>query len=154
MKFLHEFIDNGDGTKRDNGWWKISEDGKHLENPCGGYHDYIPCQDDVIAEADSWDDLDYSFLLKPDSPYGWIDREGKFYGCAYSDHSAVASRILHSSERTLEMQGYIKIYRNFEGKTEWFIEWDYCHSGGITEAQEKTLEEKGFKNYWKERVLE
>lgn len=148
MKFLHEFLKYGDGTKRDNGWWKISADGTNLLNEVGGYHPYIPCPDDIIAEADSWDDLDYSYLLKPDSSYGWIDRDGKFFGCDYSGHRDIAERILHSSERALEMQGWIKIYRDFDGKTTWFIEWDYCHSGGITEAQEKTLEEKGLKNYW------
>ena len=149
MRFLHEFFKNADGTKRDNGWWRISEDGKHLINAYGGWHDYTPSSDDIIAEADSWDDLDWSHLLKPDSPYGWIDREGKFYGCSYSNHDAVAERILHSNDRVLEEQGWIKVYRASTGETVWYTDWRYCRSGGITEAQEKTLEEKGLENYWR-----
>lgn len=149
MKFLHEFSKYGDGTVSDNGWWQISEDGKRLLNGAGGWHDYIPSDDDIIAEADSWEDLDWSCLIMPDSPYGWIDREGKWYGCKYSDHASVANLVLHSSERALEMQGWIKVYRNFRGEVDWFFD---CDLGAIrsrlTPAQVKTLEDHGIYEPW------
>ena len=152
-KFLHEYSRYSNGLIVDNGWWKISENGKYLKNRCGGYHSYIPREDDVICEANGWDDLDYSYLLQPNSKYGWIDRDGKFYGCDYTHHSALAERVLKKSERELEKLGWIKVFADFNGGIAWYIDFDQGIRGRVTEAQVKTLIDRGImpeeqKDYW------
>lgn len=133
-KFLHEYLEYPCGLKIDNGWWKIENN--YLYNRAGGSHSYVPNENDIIAEVNDWDDLDYSYLLKPDSEYGYIDREGNFYGCDYHEHSDIAELYLKTTERELEEKGWIKIYRSHNHKTTYYYEHN------LTEAQIKTLEEK------------
>lgn len=122
MKFLLEYSRYNDGTKICNGWWKISADEKYVENRCGGFHDYIKYDDDIVVEANNWDDLDYSYLINPDSPYGWLAPDGTFIGCNYADHSAIITRVLKFySENEAENNGYIKIFRDFNGKRSWYM---------------------------------
>ena len=138
-KFLHEYIRYADGSVKENGWWKI--DGNRLVNRFGGNHEYEPHQSDEIVEAADFNDLtdkvDYSYLLSPDSPYGWIDLEGNFYGCNYTEHSTLAYCYFKSSERELEMKGYVKVYRGHRGIS-------YYIEGYLTDAQAATLRERGF----------
>ena len=148
MKFLHEFSRYGNGVVLDNGWWKISENGKYLENRSGGYHGYTPREDDIIVEVDDWDDLDYSYLLKPDSPYGWIDRDGKFYGCDYRHHNALAIYVFRKDdEEDLIREGWVKVYRDFQGKICAYYDWSLGVRGRLTEAQEKTLDERNIEHF-------
>lgn len=144
MKFLHEFLRYSDGTVRDNMWWRISEDGTMLFNRCGGHHSYEPSEDDIICEVDSWDDLDYSFLLKNESPYGWIDRNGKYYGCEYEDHDDIAELVLHKTSRQLETEGWIKVYRSFNRGIETYIDDKWNHL--VTPEQLRTLSEKNLED--------
>lgn len=148
MKFLHEYLRYSGGTIIDNGWWEISEDGTRLINIYGGWHNYTPREDDIVVEADSWYDLDWSHLLKPDSPYGWIDRDGKWYGCGYQNHSAVAEFVLGKTERDLEESGWVKLYRRYNGETDWYMESDQGIRNRITQAQIKTLKEHGIYEKW------
>lgn len=136
-KFLLEYQEQGDGTYRPNGWWQI--EGDKLVNRVGGYHDYTPAEDDVISEVDSFDDLDYSYMLDVDSPYGWIDLDGTWYGCAYSEHSEVAKRVLHSNDLQLESEGWIKVYRGYPTTCQ---KW-YQRTKFPTEAQRCRLEQLG-----------
>lgn len=140
MKFLHEFLKYSNGTVVDNGWWRISDDGTKLVNRCGGYHGYEPSEDDIVCEVDGWGDLDYSFLVKNDSPYGWIDRNGKYYGCEYEDHEDIAEFVLHKTSRQLEAEGWIKVYRGYGRERETYIDEKWWHL--VTPEQLQTLVEK------------
>lgn len=128
MKFLHEFLTHRDGTTVDNGWWEIR--GDRLVNTVGGYHYYTPKDDDIIAEAESIEDLDWSFMLKPESEYGWLDIKGQFYGCDFQEHGQIARLVLKTSERALEESGWIKLYRDYPKGIGW-----YCERSHITKAQ-------------------
>lgn len=139
MKFLFEKQQYADGIVRDNGWWRIS--GDRLYNRCGGSHDYVPHDDDIICEANDWDELDYSYLLKPESKYGWIDRNGRFYGCNYEEHDDIAELVLHKSSRQLETEGWIKIYASFTHDIEAYIDDKWRRL--ITPEQIQTLSDKG-----------
>ncbi len=140
MKFLHEFLRYSDGSITDNGWWKISEDGTKLLNRCGGYHSYEPSEGDIICEEDSWNDLDYSYLIKNESPYGWIDRNGKYYGCEYADHDNIAEFVFNKTSWQLECEGWIKVYRGFARERETYINDKWSHL--VTPEQLQTLSEK------------
>lgn len=136
-KFLHEKIDG-----RDNGWWKI--DGDRLVNRVGGWHPYKPEEDEEIIECEGWNELegkiDYSYLLKPNSRNGWLDRGGNYYGCNYSDHDILAQKVLKKSEIELENLGWVKIGGYTEEKE---VYWD-VRRHRLTEQQIKYLVD----NYW------
>lgn len=134
-KFLHNFSEYNDGTIVDNGWWKI--DGCYITNLYGGRQAYEPSDDDIIVEADDITNLDWSCLLKPDSIFGFIDRNGKHYSCDYGEHRLFAQLYLKSNERCLEIQGWVKIYRNYNRQIEYYYE------NNLTNAQILTLENLG-----------
>lgn len=82
------------------------------------------------------------------NPYGWIDREGVFYGCNYHEHSICAARYFGYSEAAAESSGYIKIYLDktmAKYDPQHFLPngygW-YC-SNHITQKQANTLAELG-----------
>ena len=150
MKFLHEYFKHNDGTIYDNGWWEI--DGNRLYNINGGWHDYNPSSDDIIIEADGWDDIPMDYLLDDEAITGWIAPDGKFYGCNPEEHMLIAEKVLKSSESMLENQGYVKIYMNpgyliyaMKQKGYNISTYEFLSTKGhITEAQRVTLEHKGF----------
>lgn len=145
MKFLLEYSRYIDGTKICNGWWKISADEKYVENRYGGFHDYIKYDDDIVVEANNWDDLDYSYLINPDSPYGWLAPDCTFIGCNYADHSAIITRVLKFySEKEAEDKGYVKIFRDFDGTRVFYLnaysdEYGYMHLYKLTKQQKDWL---------------
>lgn len=125
-------LENGE-----NGWWELV--GNTCYNRVGGRHEYYPQDKDVFAEANDWDELDYSYLIKPDSEYGWVSPDGHFYGCKYADHSLMSKMYFKKSERQLEMEGWIKIFRDsYDRKPTWMSD-----KLMITEAQRITLEGRG-----------
>lgn len=137
-KFLHEFSRYADGSVKDNGWWEIV--GDRLYNINGGFHylcDTSPNQ--IIVEAEDFHDLDWSCLLRPDSPYGWIDVHGKFFGCHFMEHDLLAEYYFKCSEIDLENAGFVKVYRNYDGKQSYYTQKH------LTEQQEKTLIDLGVK---------
>lgn len=135
-KYLFEYTKLQDGTVKPNGWWEI--DGNRLVNPAGGYHLYVPSPDDKIVEAESFFDLDHSYLLDSDSEYGWISPEGQFYGCDYHCHEDVAQYIFGVPSNELEEMGWVKIYSDiFMKRKAW-----YCDKFP-TEYQKATLEKHG-----------
>lgn len=126
------------------GWWEI--EGNLCYNVCGGCHEYIPDEKDIIIEAENRADLDYSLLIDPNSKYGWISPEGKFYGCDYAKHRDLAEWYFKKNERQLESEGWIKVFRDsFDRKTVWYSEKSF-----ITEAQKNTLEQRSLEidEYW------
>ena len=56
----------------------------------------------------------YSYLIKPNSDYGWLAPDGTFYGCEYASHSDVACFYFDKDEIILEKEGYVKIFRSTE----------------------------------------
>jgi hypothetical protein len=125
-------LENGE-----NGWWELV--GNTCYNRVGGRHEYYPQDKDVFAEANDWDELDYSYLIKPDSEYGWVSPDGRFYGCKYADHSLMAKMYFKKSERQLEEEGWVKIFRDsYDRKPTWMSD-----KLMITGAQRITLESRG-----------
>jgi len=53
-----------------------------------------------------WKDSD---LIKPDEETGWLDRNGRFYGCRYMEHDDVALFIFKSTSDTLMRLGWVRI---------------------------------------------
>lgn len=132
---------NDDGTC--NGWWEIQNpknnynngDELIVENRFGGHHTHIYSDLDEIVESDSFENLDWKkVLLNPDSPYGFIDPDGKFYGCDYSNHEDLARFVLKQSSP--EEFGWVKIYHAGDE-----IDY-YTRRKFLTEAQVKTLMER------------
>ena len=119
------------------GWWEYQEDLDRIVNDCGGWCFYS--KNMKIIEANSWDDLDWSYLLDDTSITGWISPSGDFYGCAPRDHDDVAYYILHSTEQELEVKGFVKIY--FDPISHSYC-W-YSNKFHLTSAQLHVLEEKG-----------
>lgn len=137
-KFVLEADKKEDGTLRYNGWWEI--EGTYAVNRCGGRHHFEKGKYDKVVEAEDWDHLDYSYLIKPDSEFGWISPNGDWYGCNYRDHVPVAEFYLKKSERELEKSGWVKVYFDSWGRERhWFSDKDI-----ITDKQKITLSRLGF----------
>lgn len=139
-KFLREMIHFPNGTTRDNGWWEIT--GELLTNRYGGYHHYNPRPDDIIVEADGFENLDwFSFLIRPEEKTGWLAPDGTWYPCSFRAHAEVAEYVLKAdTEYDLEKRGYIKIMRcsPFDPQLDFFA---LKH---ITKAQRDHLLTAGF----------
>jgi hypothetical protein len=93
-------------------WFK--KEGDKLYTTGGGYHYYEPKTEEILEtnnQARYFDQLDWTktTLLRPDSEYGWLDRDGKFYGCLYMHHSLVAELILHKRMWELEDAGWARV---------------------------------------------
>lgn len=132
----------------DNFWWEL-ENG-YCYNRVGGHHMHVPSADDVIAEAENFEDLDWSCLIDPNSKLGWVSPDGRFYGCAYTDHADVADLYFKKSERELEDEGWVKIWwSNFDHVRRWTNT-----KLMLTESQKITLEKMGLKEYDDDGVCE
>lgn len=66
---------------------------------------------------------------------GWLSPGGKFYGCKYYEHIALADR-LDSNEPALEREGWLKLQKDV-----WIWPWIYLgrEHGKITQPQLDTL---------------
>ncbi len=107
------------GKKVDNGYWEIR--GDRLVNQGGGWHPYYPSPDDEIIEVESYHDLDWSYLLNPESLYGWLSPEGEYYGCDYMQHAMIADLILDKDEIDMEEEGYVKIFCGWDCERDFFV---------------------------------
>src|SRR3972149_10751953 len=74
-------------------WFKGDNNKDVWHNGSGGYCSKSD-KDEVIKEVDveDWGDLDWlvTELLDPNSPYGWLNRGGKYYGCSSQAHDRMA----------------------------------------------------------------
>ena len=77
--------------------------------------------------------------IKPESRLGWVAPDGTFIGCDYRDHAFIAEEYLHSSEESLEEQGWCKLYAFPADK---FVHW-YTKNLHLTQAQEEVLQRHG-----------
>lgn len=140
--FIHEKI-NG----HSNGYWEVMYATEkpqlgelvRVENRNSGYHYHTITEEDEIIYS-TWDEIlkDY-FLKQSDSLYGWIDREGRFYGCDFTEHRLCAEVCFDLTEIEAENRGYIKIFNVYGAD-----EQEYYCSKKMTIAQKRTLEEHGF----------
>lgn len=143
MKFLHELEKRDNGKVWDNGYWEIVDEPPYkagycvkVENNCGGWHYHTITKNDEIIESD-WTTINHNYYLnKTDSPYGWIDKEGNFYGCDYFEHNDCAITCFGLYEGSAERAGYVKVYKENNELT-------YYHEGFLTDAQRQTLINRG-----------
>lgn len=134
-------------VKINNFWWEIEDD--KLYNMVGGHQlaDWYKIEDEDVVEVNDWKDLDwigteiYDDTLKT----GWINRDGKFFGCGSQWHSRQSEFIHNKTERELELLGWIKVYRSnvFESKNKNGYDFIIV-SNRINELQKNKLNKLGF----------
>lgn len=95
-------------------WWvELAEDGMYT-NDAGGRM-CTEAKSFTVHEkvrAACFQELDWSgtYLVDSDSDAGWLDREGRFYGCPREGHDDYAYYIFEKSVRELEETGWVRIY--------------------------------------------
>ena len=104
-------------------WWQYDEKtpkkSATLINMYGGINSGNDISKLKIVEAKSFYDLDWkgTKIYSDKYKYGWIDRNGKFYGCSYESHDLQARLVHHSTRRELEKQGWIHISKDMYNET-------------------------------------
>lgn len=73
MLFLHEYIEYGDGTVYENGWWEYDPDSGKVYSRNGGYHDYHYNPKEEIVES-TWEEIFAQTIRHDDYTTGWINR--------------------------------------------------------------------------------
>jgi len=159
--FIHEWVEYPNPKYNGyNGYWEIVEDKPpfsigdeiRVANARGGYHYHTICEKDEFVYS-TWQDIETArFLQNQEADYGWIDRKGEFYGCAYEEHAYCIHEISGMSEGEAERAGWIKIYRDpqmaqchpeqsngFDNY--YYFDFVHCH---LTKAQKETLISRGF----------
>lgn len=102
-------------VKIKNFWWKLGLskplDKATVYNYSGGHMSEVDCTNLEIAEAEDWQNLDWSGTVLCDNSYktGWLSPDGVFTGCDYRCHFMCALMVLKQPDSALEEQGYIKI---------------------------------------------
>lgn len=91
---------------------------------------------------EKWDEYVKS-AIDPNSRLGWVAPDGTFIGCRYYDHEFIATEYLHSSERSLEAQGWCKLYvltwgGRPDASDDGTVHW-YTRNLHLTSAQEEVL---------------
>lgn len=105
-------------VKYDDFWWeydvKTPKEKATLINLAGGRNSGVDITKCKIVKANDFEELDWNNTKVLDSKYkyGWLDRQGNFYGCEYYCHSLQAELVHHSSRRNLEKNGWIHISSN------------------------------------------
>ena len=148
MKFLHDVRIAHNGQIIDNGYWEIMDENYQIgetvrvENYAGGYHFHTISSNDEIIEASDWQPLMRKYYIKnQNSPYGWIDLEGNFYGCNYYEHALCLEACFGITEYEAEKRGFIKVFD--DGGWSSYNDFSYYHEGFLTDAQRKTLIDRG-----------
>ena len=87
--------------KINNFWWEL--EGNKLYNMSGGHQlaEWFNIKDEDIVEAKDWEYLDWigTDIFNDNLKTGWINRDGKFYGCGCEWHSKQADFIHHKTQR-------------------------------------------------------
>lgn len=102
-------------VKYQNFWWEYREDSPkdnaRLYNVFGGFACNVDIRERETVIADGFQGLDWSGtdVLNKNSRYGWLDRQGVFYGCSYASHELQAFLVHNSSQSELERLGWIHI---------------------------------------------
>lgn len=78
----------------------------------------------------------YSYLIKKNSPYGWLSPFCEWYPCDYTNHRELAEDYFGYDEKELEDKGWIKVHKDLNSNepvysqykaTEKQLEWLYNH---------------------------
>jgi len=106
-------------------WWEYDEKYDRLYNAQGGWHPWNSETEEILEweeHAEDFDELDWekTTLIQPDSELGWLDPQGKFYGCKYGNHDLLADLHLRSSVKDLEKDGWLRIVR-VEGEMRYYL---------------------------------
>ena len=138
-----------------NGFWQLVKNEKgelYLMNRGGGHHPYDEsCGTDFI-EVEKYEDLPFKeYYISDNYKTGWLDRNGRFYGCAYEDHSFVARMCFHKEEKELEEEGWIKITKSCYGNSfftsiDGTLDYYYLVDWDMTAEQKNWLSLNGFKD--------
>ena len=104
--------------KYDNFWWEWNDkestlDYAEISRPdCSPY--FINATLLELTEVKGWNDLNWYGMKLYDDKYdtGWLDRNGKFYGCDFECHEDQAQFVHNATEEELEEKGFIKITRD------------------------------------------
>ena len=94
-------------------WWELDEtsdlDYALLFNHYGGCVSGVDVRNLPTAEAEDFRSLDWSGtpVLDNTSKFGWLDRNGVFYGCSFTDHNNQARLVHHANRRDLEKSGWV-----------------------------------------------
>lgn len=112
-------IDKGDGS-----WWYEYRDGVCVTNEGEAFspQDHNVIDEDVVSQKEDLD-WDKTCLDQPDSDTGWLDREGRWYGCLPGKHSLYARYVLRTTEPQLIDMGWIKVgMRMINSRPTWIAE--------------------------------
>lgn len=95
-------------------WWEYKGDplnNARLYHIFGGESQPKDISDLNIVEAQDFYHLDWegTDVLNKNSRFGWLDREGNFYGCEFEFHELQAVFLHHKNSRELEKLGWIHI---------------------------------------------
>lgn len=102
-------------VKIDNFWWELDTttplNNATIYNLVGGRQTEWDLTKAEIVEAKDWQHLDWSGTCLYDNTLktGWLNPEGKFFGCDYRNHSSQANYVHGKRERDLELEGWIKL---------------------------------------------
>lgn len=101
-------------VKYDNLWWEYEDDplnNARLYHIFGSETQPKDITNLEIVEADDFYHLNWegTDLLNKNSQYGWLDREGNFYGCAFEFHELQAVFLHKKKGGELEKLGWIHI---------------------------------------------
>ena len=103
-------------AKYENFWWQW-DDNTPKESAClynmfGGKSSNCDIRNCQIVDAEDFDKLNWAGTsIFNNSRYGWLDREGKFYGCDYRHHDLQAKLVHGSSRAKLEKLGWVIIVK-------------------------------------------
>ena len=142
LKYKYDIGENMYFVKYNNFWWRYDEstpkNKAKLINLVGGYNTGNDITNCKIVEAKSFGDLDWfgTSVYDDKYPYGWLDRNGNFYGCDYREHSLQAELVHHSSRIQLEKLGWIHIGK-LEGYDKYLAQYFGDYQNGVlpTDAQ-------------------
>ena len=77
--------------------------------------------------VDRYEDLDWSMtgFVTKNTACGWLSPAGKWYGCDFENHDAVATLVLKQTVKELEHEGWVRVEgrkSNCPGGYSWFCE--------------------------------
>ena len=130
-------------VKYNNFWWQYDEstpkNDATLINLNGNEIDNNNITNCEIAEAKSFEDLNWknTKVWSDQYKYGWLDRNGVFFGCDYAYHEKQAYLVHKKSPKELEELGYIHISKINKNDPYYFASFygDYKNGIAPTDAQ-------------------
>lgn len=94
--------------------------------------------------------VDVPVEKKPETKFGWIAPDGRFFGCGYGGHTSEASRIvgeiqdIRDPERHLENLGWAKAFKGVDARERYSVGMGTGKK--LTDAQLEELQRMGLDN--------